>query len=56
MLCDFRAGFLGAHCTEIDVVYRLHAFTVLKRQTCPAGAVGATFTRKDGPSPGRIAK
>jgi 7,8-dihydropterin-6-yl-methyl-4-(beta-D-ribofuranosyl)aminobenzene 5'-phosphate synthase len=57
MLRDFQVGnFRGAHCTGIEAVYRLRALTGLKRQTCSVGAVGATFTLKDGLSPGRIAK
>ena len=56
MLRDFQVGFLGGHCTGIEAVYRRRALTGLKRQTCSAGAVGATFPLMDGLSPGRIAK
>jgi 7,8-dihydropterin-6-yl-methyl-4-(beta-D-ribofuranosyl)aminobenzene 5'-phosphate synthase len=57
MLREFQvAQLLGAHCTGIEAVYRLRALTGLTRQTCVVGAVGATFTLKDGLSPGRIAR
>jgi 7,8-dihydropterin-6-yl-methyl-4-(beta-D-ribofuranosyl)aminobenzene 5'-phosphate synthase len=57
MLREFQvANLLGAHCTGIEAVYRLRALTGLTRQTCSVGAVGATFTLKDGLQPGRIAK
>ncbi len=48
--------FLGAHCTGIEAVYRIREKANLTRQTCVVGAVGATFSLKDGLDPLTLAR
>jgi len=47
---------LGAHCTGIEATWALRERAGLSRGTCAVGAVGATFTLKDGISPGVLAR
>lgn len=47
---------IGAHCTGVEVVYRLRADLGLDRARAVVGAVGATFELGKGIDPGRIAK
>ena len=39
---------LGAHCTGIEALYRLRAILGLSRKTAVVGAVGSTFTLREG--------
>jgi 7,8-dihydropterin-6-yl-methyl-4-(beta-D-ribofuranosyl)aminobenzene 5'-phosphate synthase len=48
--------FIGAHCTGVEVVYRLRADLGLDRARAVVGAVGASFELGKGIEPGRIAK
>jgi 7,8-dihydropterin-6-yl-methyl-4-(beta-D-ribofuranosyl)aminobenzene 5'-phosphate synthase len=47
---------VGAHCTGIEAVYRIRELAGLTRQTCMVGAVGATYSLKNGINAGRVAK
>jgi len=47
---------VGAHCTGVEAVYRIRELAGLTRQTCMVGAVGASYSLRDGINPGRVAK
>ncbi len=50
------AHFLGAHCTGIEAVFRIREEAGLSRRTCVVGAVGATFSLKNGLDPRQLAR
>lgn len=47
---------VGAHCTGVEAVYRIRELAGLTRQTCMVGAVGASYSLRDGINAGRVAK
>lgn len=49
-------GFLGAHCTGIEPVYRLRQLLGLTRRTCAVGSVGGGFSTAKGLDPGAISR
>lgn len=56
-LREFGLGHLiGAHCTGIEAVFRIRERVGLDRKTCVVGAVGASFTLKEGIQPLRLAR
>ncbi len=49
-------GFLGAHCTGIESVYRLRELAGLGRMSAAVGALGGGFDLETGLNPGAIAR
>jgi 7,8-dihydropterin-6-yl-methyl-4-(beta-D-ribofuranosyl)aminobenzene 5'-phosphate synthase len=50
------AHLLGAHCTDIEAVYRLRQRVGLTRKSAVVGTVGSTFTLDKGILPGVLAQ
>lgn len=56
-LKEFKvANPVGAHCTGIEAVYRIHDRLGLPRQSAAVGTVGATFVLGEGMHPGELGK
>lgn len=49
-------NFMGAHCTGVEAVYKIRAFTGLTRKTAAVGAVSGVFDLDKGLDPGSIAR
>ncbi|MBM3724409.1 MAG: MBL fold metallo-hydrolase [Acidobacteria bacterium] len=49
-------GFLGAHCTGIEAVYRIRQLTGLARRTAAVASVGGTYSLSGGLSPGSLGR
>lgn len=56
-LKDFKVeNLVGAHCTGIEAVYRIHETLGLPRDSATVGTVGSTFVLGEGIHPGPLAQ